>query len=269
MATRKPKAEESQVIEILEIERGEIQFCILGTSPLILNRMSEKAKQSIFLPEKKSAATKASTLKHDPYEEFRASAYRMEDPKAPTELAVLPGMFKGAMRTAALDMQGSNKAQIGRLVTLVGEYTPLWGVPKLFISVTRSADVAKTPDIRTRCIVPEWACRVVVQFTKPRLNQTSIINLLAAAGVQSGVGDWRQEKGSGSFGSFKIVAESDADFKRIIKAGGRREQMAAFASPMAYNKESAELCSWFDSEAKRRGHAKGKGKGDEQEPLAA
>ena len=37
MATKKPEA--TSEISILEVEKGEMEFCILGTSPLIMNRL--------------------------------------------------------------------------------------------------------------------------------------------------------------------------------------------------------------------------------------
>ena len=84
------------------------------------------------------------------------------------------------------------------------------------MSITRSADKNRTPDVRTRAILPEWACKLRIAYTKPILREQAIFNLLAAAGLQSGVGDWRQEKGSGSYGAFKLVNADDPDFLRNI-----------------------------------------------------
>ena len=81
----------------------------------------------------------------------------------------------------------------------------------------------------------------------------SIANLLAAAGFTSGVGDWRQEKGSGNYGSFKLVSADDPDFVRITREQGRKAQQAAMEDPEAFDAESEELLSWFDVEVKRRG----------------
>ena len=69
-------------------------------------------------------------------------------------------------------------------------------------SVTRSADINKTPDVRTRAIIPEWCLSATVQFTKPLLKENAIVNLMAAAGLTQGIDDWRQQKGSGNYGAF-------------------------------------------------------------------
>lgn len=248
------KAASNSEISIMEVQVGQMDFCILGTTPLICNRMSQKVWFELLAPKgKKTTAEKASSMKHNPVQEFRDSPYRMANPDAVTELALLPTMFKRAMGTAALDMPGAKKSQIGRLVYVEGQMLPVFGVPKLFMSITRSADINKTPDVRTRAILPEWACKLTIQFTKPIIREQSIANLLAAAGFQSGVGDWRQEKGSGNYGSFKLVGADDPDFVRICKTMGRAEQVAALDEPEPYNDETSEMMAWFDVEMKRRG----------------
>jgi hypothetical protein len=69
----------------------------------------------------------------------------------------------------------------------------------------------------------------------------------------SGVGDWRQEKGSGNYGCFKLVSEDDKDYQRIIKTMGRKAQVKAMAEPECFDAETEELLSWFEAETKRRG----------------
>lgn len=248
------KTASNETITILEVEKVTMDFHVLGTSPLICNRMSQKVLRELLAPKgKKTAAEKASTMKHNPVEEFRASPYRIEDPSSPTLLGFLPTAFKRAMGTAALDMPGAKKAQILRLIYVEGEMLNLWGIPKLFMAVTRSADINKTPDVRTRAILPEWAMKLSITFTKPIMREQSIANLLAAAGIQSGVGDWRQEKGSGSYGAFRLVGADDPDFNRIVATQGRAAQTEALEHPVAHDLESAEMLSWFEVEMGRRG----------------
>ena len=120
-------------------------------------------------------------------------------------------------------------------------------------SVVRSADINKTPDIRTRCIVPRWACKVEVTYTTPVLNATVISSLFATAGYTMGVGDWRPQKGSGTFGRWKIVEANDKEYLDIIKTGGADAQQKALDDPDSYDDETDELLSWYDVEVRRRG----------------
>lgn len=252
MAAKKITSPE-EVSEIIQVTRGQFDCCVLGTSPLILNRMSEKAKRELLMPKgRKSMTERATSLKHVPVDEYRASAYRIDDASAPTLLAILSTAFKGAIRTAALDMPGAKKAQIGRLTYIEGDYVGIFGLPKLFMSITRSADMNKTPDVRTRAIVPQWACRVSVTFVQPLIRAQAVANLLAAAGLTIGVGDWRPEKGAGSYGQFQIVDANDPTFLNILATGGRDAQQAGLDTPVCYDNETAELLDWFNDERAKR-----------------
>lgn len=250
------KAKESAEVQIVEVKRGLIEFCILGMTPLILNRMSEKAMHELLLPKgKKTATDKAANLKHDPYAEFLASPYLDVSGEGPTYILHLASGFKRGMAAAALDVPGSSKAQIGRLTWVEGERIPVYGIPQMLMSVVRSADMNKTPDIRTRVIIPKWACRIQVSYAKPLLNETAITNLLVAAGLMQGTGDWRNEKGSGNYGSYELVSQDNPEFRLLLKTGGRKAQEAAMAAPLPYDRESRELFDWFSQEVPKRGKA--------------
>lgn len=252
MAAKKNTAPE-EISEVLKVTTGTVECCIVGTSPLILNRMSEKAKHELLLPGgRKNAAQRATTLKHSPVDEYRASAYTLTDNAAPTYLALMATAFKGALRSAALDMPGMKKAQIGRLTYVSGDYIGIYGVPKLFMAIVRSADMNKTPDVRTRAIVPQWACRLSVTFVQPLIRAQAVANLLGAAGITIGVGDGRPEKGAMSYGQFKIVDKDDKEFQSIIKTGGRSAQINALDKPTCYDDETTELLSWYEDELSRR-----------------
>lgn len=249
-----PSKNDSVVVDIAKVEKSTVKLYVVGTSPIILNRLSEKVKRELLLPKgKKTKADKESTAKHNPVDEYQASPYLIADEAAETYLGFLTSAFKGAMRVAALDLPGSSKAQIGRLVYVEGDLVPLYGVPKLLMSITRSADINKTPDVRTRAIVPKWAAELTISFVTPIMKLPAILNLLSAAGITSGVGDWRPEKGKGDYGQFRIANEDDPELIEIIATGGRAEQIAAMETPATYDRETEELLSWYAQEAPRRG----------------
>lgn len=241
-------------IDVMKVERGRVSFCVLGDTPIILNRMSEKAMHELLIPKgRKTAADKAGSLKHNPMAEFAASPYTDPNPDAPTYITHLGTAFKGSIKSAALDIPGANKSQVGRLTWVEGERVAIYGVPKILLSVTRSADMNRTPDVRTRAIIPNWAAIISVNFVMPNLNEQTVGNLLSSAGLIQGVGDWRPGKGSGTYGQFSLVSEDDPAFQHIIKHGGRAAQIAAMDSPEPYDQETRELLSHFTSEINRRG----------------
>lgn len=249
MATKKDTE-----LSILEVKTCRMSFNLIGVTPLILNRLSEKTKGQLLLPPvKKNAAEKASTLKHDPLIEFRASAYLSPDKESPTYLRHLATAFKGALRSAALDIPGATKTQIGRLTYVNGEYVSIYGIPKMLMSIVRNSDINHTPDVRTRVIVPKWACSLDVTFIKPLLKEQTVANLLAAAGIMQGVGDWRPGKGSGTYGQFRLTDADDPEFVALTESGSRSEQVAAMHRADPYDIETEELLTWFGTEAKNRG----------------
>jgi hypothetical protein len=195
---------------------------------------------------------RATTLKHDPLTEYRSSPYLLSNEAAPTAIAILATAFKGAMKTAALDLPGAKKAQIGRLVYVEGDMVGIYGVPQLFMTTVRSADMNRTPDIRTRAILPQWACKLTVTFVQPLMRMQAVANLLGASGFTAGVGDGRPEKGAMSYGQFTIVDKDDPTFLEIVQNGGRAAQLAAIEAPSAYDDETMSLLAWFDTELKHR-----------------
>lgn len=243
----------SETIDIVEMKQGRLRVSVLGRTPLILARMSEKARHELLLPKgRKTAAEKKGSLKHNPIQEFRDAPYLSEDANSSHLLELLSTAFKKAMMGAAVDIPGAAKAQVGRLVWVEGQRIGVYGTPKLHMSITRSADMNKTPDVRTRCIVPYWAASIDISFAMPIMNEQQVLNLLAAAGLTQGVGDWRPEKGAGNYGQFEAVSDDDSRFIALMKEG-REVQDAAMKRADPYDSETEQLLAWFVDEAKTRG----------------
>lgn len=253
------KREQSKEVNLNLVERGTMEACLLGTTPIVLNRMSNKARQQLLLPSgRKTEAEKKSSLKHDPLQEYRASAYTDKSPDGPTVLQIIAAGVKLAMASIPLDLPdtGTSKAQLERLLFATEDRVPLYGVPRMLISVTRNSDMNHTPDIRTRAIVPRWAAKVAITYVKPVLRMDVVEKLLAAAGFMRGIGDWRPEKGSGNYGCFEIVQPDDPRFLFVIENGGRGAQVAALETPDFYDDETAEMFAWFLAEKDRKGFVK-------------
>lgn len=238
-------------IEILKLNEGRLTVHILGVTPLIYNSMSNKVWHELLLPRKKTKAEREATLKHNPPEEYRSSFYTHE--KKDTLLCFPAVAFKRAMASAALDIGGAKRTQMDRLVWAIGEKISVYGVPQLRMDVTRSADMNRTPDIRTRGVLAEWACEISLAYVMPTITEKALANLLAAAGMIRGIGDFRQEKGAGNYGQFKLVGPKDKDYKRVIKTGARAAQVKAFNDPECYDQQSEEILAWWYEEAHRRG----------------
>lgn len=249
------KAKETGILETIEVEPlrvGKVTVWLKGRTPLIFNRLAAKARRELLCPRgRKTTAEKQQTLKHDPRAEYVDSMGKRHGKVGKTRLVMPSPAFKGAMATAALETKGTNKTQIGRLVWVEGYSCDVYGVPELFMAVVRSADINKTPDIRTRAIIREWCVPVTIQYVKPQITDKAIMQLLANGGIIVGVGDFRQEKGKGNFGQFDVVTE--AQCKEIVKNGGMKAQDAAIKNPAMFDSDTEELFGWFEGEVDRRG----------------
>lgn len=250
MATPK-KTTESATLVIDALKQGRVTMRIIGSTPMYYNAMSVKAKRTLLLGGGKKTAAEKKEIKHNPEEEFRDSVYRTS--AGPTLLAFPAAGIKNGMATAALVTDGVKKTDVQRLIFLPQEKVSVWGRPYLRMDVVRSADMNKTPDIRTRAFLPRWCAEIDIAFVTPALSIHSIGSLLNNAGLVSGLGDFRQEKGKGSYGTFRLVAsEQDETLWQELMAEAREVQQSALDEPEAFDDETRELWAMLRQERMRR-----------------
>lgn len=249
MATKKETT--TATFDPLNLQQVVTNFCIIGTQPLIMNSLSAKAKRELLQPTpRKRKADREGKPKHFPLDEFRDSIHAFPSLAAikdglPTLCYMPTPTIKNAIATSALEYPNVTKAAIGRMVQVQGERFPVWGIPKAFTTVVRSADMNKTPDIRTRAIFPEWAAAFTVVHFKPIISDNRIVaDLVALAGMINGIGDFRPEKGKGNYGSFQIVSEHDPAFVELQKITAQ-QQYDAIQKPDFHDEDSEELYNWW------------------------
>jgi hypothetical protein len=249
-----PVKKASDEIVITDLRTLDCDFWLLGLSPLLCNAMSLKSQLALLSPETQSrntSAERARAFKHEPTAEFRDSINRM--PVGSDTLIALPlTAVKKALATAALDIPGTRKAEIGRLISVATTGGPggfgkvgVYGIPRLHMAVVRMADAAKTPDIRTRAMLDEWCVRITLKCVVPKLTQLTVARLLMAAGITCGVGDGRQEKGALSYGSFTVVEDDDPAVQKLISTASRAAQEKAMAEAEFADEDSAALYAMF------------------------
>ena len=245
----------TEELQIRTIREGRVTFLLKGETPLVYNAMSMKVRQLLLCPPKKETKTQQnSRLKHDPIQEYRDSVYRHIGDEHATRLMFPSTAFKAALMRVASDAgQKGDKGKVGRTVYVEGDSVDVYGIPKLWMSIVRCAGQARTPDVRTRAIIPNWCAKVTVRFQEPFLNVTNIVDLFASAGRLCGIGDFRQEKGAGNYGRWDLVEANDLDFNRLAEYGGRDAQDDALANPELYDHETVQLMEWFQAEAATRG----------------
>jgi hypothetical protein len=246
-----PKTTEALVIDALK--QGRITLRMIGTTPFYFNAMSAKAKRDLLIGGGKKTAAEKKHIKHDPEAEFRSSVYRLAS--GDTLLGFPAPGVKAAMAEAALETKSVTKTSVNRLIFMPEQRIRIWGRPYLKMDVVRSADMNKTPDVRTRAFLPRWCATVDIAFVTPTLSVHSVISLLANAGTIIGIGDFRQGKGKGSYGTFAVAGDDLGDWQGVwdeITAEGREVQEAAMAVPEYADEDTADLMGALQDERKRR-----------------
>ena len=246
------KKEPAAEMKIERLKRGSLDLCLLGVSPLMMKSISMKVMQSLFLPPPpKTAGTKKTTLKHDPYLEFLDAAHTHEEKE--TLLCMPSRVFKKALCAVATDIPDSPaRAQLNRTIWVPDETVSVYGIPEIDLREVRMADQKRTPDVRSRPLLKKWAARVTVQFVPRLATAESLVNLMANAGLINGIGEDRPQKGGGGYGCWEVVNEDNKEFQRIVKECGREAQQKAMDDPEPSNAETAKLLSWFFLEARSR-----------------
>ena len=248
------KAATSGTMEIHTLKQGRVKLRMIGQTPMYFNSMGAKAWRDLFVGGGKKTAAEKKDIKHNPEQEFRDSVYKQ--PKGDTLLCFPAAGVKGAMCTAALETAGITKTSVQRLIFLPESHVRIWGKPYLKMNIVRSADMNKTPDVRTRAYLPNWCAEIEIRFVTPTLSNMSIVSLLANAGTVVGIGDFRQEKGRGSYGTFSVAgSENMGDQQAIwdeITQEDRSVQELAMEHPECADEQTAELMQFIQEERLRR-----------------
>jgi len=249
-----PVKTQNTTMEIHALKQGRIKLRMIGQTPMYFNSMGAKAWRDLLVGGGKKTAAQKKDIKHNPEQEFRDSVYKKST--GDTYLCFPAAGVKGAMSTAALETAGITKSSVQRLIFLPESHIQIWGKPYMKMDIVRSADMNKTPDVRTRAFLPNWCAEVEIRFVTPTLSSHSIVSLLQNAGQIVGIGDFRQEKGRGGYGTFSVAGSEDmGDMQEIwdeITQEGRDIQEAAMNDPECFDDQTAELMEFLQEERLRR-----------------
>ncbi len=253
MPTKKTTAVAETLI-VHTVKQGVIKLRMIGQTPMYFNSMSSKAMRDLLIGGGKKTAAEKQDIKNNPEQEFRESVYTKT--KGDTLLCFPAAGVKGSMVTSALETAGIKSTNVKRLVFLPESQIQIWGKPYLKMDIVRSADINKTPDVRTRAYLPNWCSEITIKYVTPTLNANGIVSLLTNAGLIVGLGDFRQEKGRGSYGTFSVTSAEDMGehqeaWDEITKEA-REVQELAMEYPECADEQTAELMRLMQEERLRR-----------------
>ena len=198
-------------ISVPKIKIEQFQLTIVGDSPLICHKWSEKAKKAMLDVHMKKAKT-AKEAKN-PVEDFINSLYWLTD--SPTKYTIEAfekslkngakfGFPATAFKSAAVSAGYRAKITKDKVSSygafhIMGEYVEIEGVPEMREDMVKLNGGA--PDIRYRGEFKNWKATFVISFNTSLFSIEQIVNLFNLGGFACGVGEWRIEKG-GVYGMF-------------------------------------------------------------------
>lgn len=196
--------EEIAQVQIDRINAETLRIPIIGTSPLICHRFSEKAKRQML---DAMQGRKSPKVAKDPEADYQGAFYRFADGGFG-----LPSIaFKSATIGGARFYAGVTMTELRQFLFFRGEVGidgqqlfRIEGEPRMREDVVRVKRGGT--DLRYRPEWPEWSTVLTVVYVKSALTRNSVLSLIDAGGMGVGVGEWRPEK-KGDFGCYAIDQE--------------------------------------------------------------
>lgn len=194
-------------IQISRIAAETLRVPILGTTPLIVHRFSEKAKRQML---DAMQGKKTPKQPKNPDADYESAFYRFPDGS--------PDAFpSSAFKLATVEASrfyGKDVTKVGlrQFVFVFGEgrheFVRIQGDPTMREDVVRVGRGGT--DLRYRPEFTDWRTVLEVTYVTSALTRDSVLSLIDAAGMGVGVGEWRPEK-DGTFGTYRIDPDVDVE----------------------------------------------------------
>ncbi len=213
--TKATTTETPALVMVPPIDVRHLTVTVVGDSPLIMHKWSEKAKKEIRDKQMKKATTKGHDIK-DPVRDFIDSIYWIAgEPAEKTEegfrAAIESGdakfgfpsvAFKAAAASAGFRSGVTqNKVSMYAALHIDDELVEIKGIPAIREDMVRVGGISRAADIRYRAEFDNWSSTFTIKYNAAVISPEQIINLFNLGGFCCGVGEWRIEKG-GNFGAF-------------------------------------------------------------------
>lgn len=217
------KKEEGAVVLVPKIQVKHTKVKIIGDTPLIINKFSEKAKREL-LDKQMKKAKKGKEIKK-PFEDFIQSLHwitpmpntegkddeelrkifeqelkkgaKFGFPSTGIKQAAISGIYRAGFAKNKVSLQGAFHIQ--------EELTEIKG------NLRMREDYVKIPSTGSADIVYRglfdagWEADLTITYDENAISLEQIVQMLNYGGFSVGIGDWRIEKG-GNFGMFHCGA---------------------------------------------------------------
>lgn len=199
----------SDVIELVRLERADLTVRVVGTSPLIIHKWSEKAKRMLpGYPEATASERMSKKGAYIPEEEATACLHMFPD----GAIGFPAAGFKHAMVGACRFYKKPSMTEAKLYFFVKGDPSSSDQLVRIFHRGQQlREDICRNsnggPDLRYRYQFFPWWASLTIDFLPTSISASSIIALVDAAG-SVGIGDWRPgapEAKNGTYGTFRVM----------------------------------------------------------------
>lgn len=202
-----PKKKADAAIELRRLQDVIIEVPIVGLTPYIPHKWSEKSKAMMPGHPSSAEAVKEKKGARLPEEEAEACVYRLENGNPGIPAVALKAAIIGACRF--FDKPSMTEAKLMIFVEGEGpeQLVEIEGDPVLREDTPRNSGGGA--DLRYRYAFCNWRATLKIRYVPSSITAGSILTLVDAAG-RGGVGDWRPsapKSSTGTFGTWRVVSE--------------------------------------------------------------
>lgn len=212
MAKKSIQSESSQSLKLKPISRMSVKLRIVGTSPIIQHKWSEKALREIR--EKHAGKKTKSREIRNPEAEGQAAMYVTDKgkPGIPA-MALKTSIINAAHKDIGIEKTLVRKALFlrvsdGNMVVPFAECSEPY-IREDYVRVGQGST-----DLRYRPQFDRWAVDIEFELDAELLQLDDLLNLVDRAGFGVGICEWRPEKG-GEFGRFQVDRSKRINTKGI------------------------------------------------------
>jgi hypothetical protein len=190
-------------VELKPLQKEVIKVKIVGTTPLLMNKMDMQVVENINAKKSLKTTTKDS---RDERDKVQDKIHHCADGTIGIPVA---GFLKGMVECAPY-IDGLDKKRVMTSIRLQGEIVQLkYSKQTVHETWGRTSGQNKTPMLIVRPRFHDWSVTLEILFNKSNISPEHIINVLNWAGFQMGVGAWRPQNG-GTFGQYEVAINKKA-----------------------------------------------------------
>ncbi len=189
------KEQQKVGVQIPGLQIATFKLTLIGDSPLICNRFSEKAKKQML--DKQMGKPKQAKEFKNPQKQYEGSLYPLGKGKYGFPVVA----FKSAAVDACSHADGITKVEARGAFHINSEMAEIVGKPTMREDTVKIA--MGTTDLRYRGEFKQWQTTLEVRYNKNVLTVEQIVNLFNIGGFAIGVGEWRPQR-DGSYGMFHV-----------------------------------------------------------------